>query len=410
LILLPDYSVFLFLLSFRHSYVVTKFAKAVAWVCVVLLNFFFVYFSMLRGLQRGLDWQRLFCVACVIQLIAEVLFYETSECAIVNYFIPDLARTEVQGVTYAIHQAIQSMFSSVADAKVPIFDAPRYLFLSTRLAERFPDLLESVIVRSYHSYSPGELSQKWRISHGTTFVSSDNRIGSRARRMTFTGVLVGMLQYLGSVSISTQRFFIHGLQPVIMAGVAAVIGLILSDPWYVLIFVPFLAYGSYLLWDHWRSHDDDDNDGSREDAIMPLPDTTHTKAKAAPISTSSPSSSSNIRPSPPLSAPLHLPPSLHESDDSSSLAPASSRGGGENAASVSYDSPSSEDFTAHFKHSHSYDDDNDSNSCSDGCRDSSESLRRGTSNQKKQFSVSSDEIEVDLKVLFDIESLEVEED
>jgi hypothetical protein len=154
--------------SFRHSYVVTKFAKGMTWVCVLLLNFFFVYFSMLRGLQRGLDWQRLYCVACVIQMIAEVLFYETSECAIVNFFIPDLARTEVQGVTYAIHQAIQSMFSSMAETKIPILDAPRYLFLSTRLAERFPDLLESVIVRSYHSYSPGELGGKWKISYGST--------------------------------------------------------------------------------------------------------------------------------------------------------------------------------------------------------------------------------------------------
>jgi hypothetical protein len=276
--------------------VVTKFAKAVAWVCVLLLNFFFVYFSILRGLQRGLDWQRLYCVACVIQLVAEVLFYETSECAIVNFFIPDLARTEVQGVTYAIHQAIQSMFSSMAETKIPILDAPRYLFLSTRLAERFPDLLESVIVRSYHSYSPGELGRKWKISHGSTFVSSERgevRVGSRVRRMTFTGVLVGLLQYLGSVSISVQRFFIHALQPVIMAGVAAMISVILSDPWYVLIFVPVLLYGAYRLWDHWHSNEDDD-DGSREDAVAPLPPEINSLDSKSDVATkSSPSEDCN---------------------------------------------------------------------------------------------------------------------
>ena len=252
----------------------TKFAKGLAWVCVLLLNFFFVYFSMLRGLQRGLEWQRLYCVACVIQLLAEVLFYETSECAVVNYFIPDLARSEVQGVTFAIHRAIQSMCLSVSEVKVPILDAPRYLFVSTRLAERFPDLLESVIVRSYHSYSPGELSRKWKISHGSTFVGSEggggSGVGSRVRRVTFTGVLVGCLQYLGSVSISAQRFLIRVLQPAVMTGVASVIGLIHQDPWYVLIFAPLLVYGLYRLWEHWHS-DDDDDDGSREEAIVPVP-------------------------------------------------------------------------------------------------------------------------------------------
>lgn len=210
-------------------------------------------------------------MACVIQMIAEVLFYETSECAIVNYFIPDLARTEVQGVTYAIHQAIQSMFSSMSETNVPILDAPRYLFLSTRLAERFPDLLESVIVRSYHSHLPGELSQKWKISHGTTFVSPERgeiRVRSYARRMTFTGLLVALLQYLGSVSISVQRFFIHAIQPVIMAGVAAMIGLILSNPWYVLIFVPVLVYCLYHLWDRAHANEADGSD----DGIAPMPD------------------------------------------------------------------------------------------------------------------------------------------
>jgi hypothetical protein len=251
---------------------VSKFIKALAWVCVLLLNLFFVYFSMARGLQRGLDWQRLYCVACVIQLTVEVLFYETSECAMVNFFIPNLARSEVQGVTFAIHQAIQSMCLSVSEASVPLLDAPRYLFLSTRLAERFPDLVESVIVRSYHSYSPGELSRKWKISHVSSsyFGTGDVRVGSRVRRMTFTGLLVGCLQYLGSMSISIQRFFIHALQPVMMAGVAATIALIAHDPLYLLIFTPLVGYALYRLWEHWHSEGDDD-DESREDAVVPLP-------------------------------------------------------------------------------------------------------------------------------------------
>ena len=363
-------------------------AKAFAWMGVFLLNFFFVYFSMMRGLQRGLDWQRLYCVACVLQLIAEVLFYETSECAIVNYFIPDLARTEVQGVTYAIHQSIQSMFSSM-EAKVPILDAPRYLFVSTRLAERFPDLLESVIVRSYHSYSPGELSRKWKISHGSTFVGSEGgeiRVGAGVRRMTFTGLLVGVLQSLGSVSISVQRFFIHSLQPVVMVGVASLIGLMVRDPWYLLIIAPVLMYGSYLLWDHWRSNDDDNvGSGSRSDAIMPLPETT----KSAP----SPITSSSLPPRPNLAS---VPLSESEEDPPICAVRLPS-----NAASNSQSIESDDFSSVDFKHSFDYDDSNSDHSYSI-------SPSADVNPKIKQFDFSSEDFEVN--DFLDLESLEVEED
>lgn len=47
--------------------VVTRMTKIFAWIVVILLNFFFVYFSILRGLQRGGDWQRLYLMACIFR-------------------------------------------------------------------------------------------------------------------------------------------------------------------------------------------------------------------------------------------------------------------------------------------------------------------------------------------------------
>lgn len=43
--------------DFRRSMIVTKYFKVIAWICVIFLNLFFIYFTMLRGLQRGYDWQ-----------------------------------------------------------------------------------------------------------------------------------------------------------------------------------------------------------------------------------------------------------------------------------------------------------------------------------------------------------------
>jgi hypothetical protein len=276
--------------------VVSNAAKGLAWVCVALLNLFFVYFSVIRGLQRGLDWQRLYAIACAIQFIAEVLLYETSECAMVNYFIPDLVTAEVQAVTFAIHQAIQSVCQSTAEENMPILDAPRYLFLSVKIAERFPELLESVIVRSYHSYSPGELSRKWKVSHGVS-VGSTRDSGSRVRRVTFTGLLVAALQSLGSTSMSVQRFFIHAIQPAMMAGVVATVGALLTHPLYFLIALPAVAYGLYSLWDHWSSSAKETEDEDGEAAVVPLPITDPRR-----IQTSS-STVSQLSDNPPPSAP-----------------------------------------------------------------------------------------------------------
>ena len=58
--------------------VVSRLAKAVAWVIVTLMNLFFVYFSLLRGLERGVQWQRIFAGACLLQIFVEIFVYEVA--------------------------------------------------------------------------------------------------------------------------------------------------------------------------------------------------------------------------------------------------------------------------------------------------------------------------------------------
>jgi hypothetical protein len=62
----------MFVFSFRHAQVISKTLKSLAWVVVFVLNAFFVYFSLLRGLQRGRSWQVGYALACVLQFAVEV--------------------------------------------------------------------------------------------------------------------------------------------------------------------------------------------------------------------------------------------------------------------------------------------------------------------------------------------------
>lgn len=203
--------------DFRHSMVVSKAIKAIAWCVVFLLNIFFIYFSLLRAIQRGSDWQRMYLLAVVIQFSVEVFFYETTECALINFFIPNLVRNEVRSVAFTVHQVIQNLSVS---STPPILNVPSYFFVSNHLATQFPDLLESCIVRSYHTNLPGELSSKWNSSKYQlryVFQPFNSSQSTRVRYFPLTTLIIKFLQQIGSLSNQFQRVIIHLIQPLLLS-------------------------------------------------------------------------------------------------------------------------------------------------------------------------------------------------
>lgn len=206
--------------DFRESKYVTLTAKRCGWAVIVLLNVIFIYFSLLRALQRGQKWQTMYLTACIFQLVAEILFYETSECVLLHYIIPALAQNEVRSVRYVVLTAIQNIWSAAPPDNL-ILDAPKYLYVSTSLANKFRDLLESVIIQSYHSYSPGELAKKWRGPGYLLLTSPEPSLWSSARssarRVTLSALTISFMQTVGAMSPTIQRVMIHTLQPLVLA-------------------------------------------------------------------------------------------------------------------------------------------------------------------------------------------------
>jgi hypothetical protein len=136
--------------DFRHAMVVSRLFKALTWVVVLLVNLAMILFTMLRGLQRGDHWQRVYLFACLLQFFVEIFFYETTECLLMNFFIPDLVRTEVLAVGFSIRQILQRVCSlssapsltlpstigstyqqQLALSQATALDVPNYLFVST---------------------------------------------------------------------------------------------------------------------------------------------------------------------------------------------------------------------------------------------------------------------------------------
>jgi hypothetical protein len=194
--------------------------KYIAWVIVIILNLFFVYFSIIRALQRGGNWQRGYAYACVFQFIVEIVLYETTECIWVHFLIPNLVTQEIQTVHFALRQSIDAICNKGIRNPQFFLDAPNYLFVSTSISKHFPNLIESVIIQSYHYHLPGELAKKWMVRQPHEVL---RQIQGRRRltlkglfNFTLTSIMIHFLTTLGASSATLQRMIVHSLQPLLL--------------------------------------------------------------------------------------------------------------------------------------------------------------------------------------------------
>jgi hypothetical protein len=234
--------------DFEHKSVVSLTSKMFAWCGIVLMNLFFVYYTVLHGYQKGVGWQRSYLAGCVMQIIVEILLNETMECTWVNFFVPNLVASEVIAVSSLLHAAVGRLCSKNSRESRFFMDVPDYLFVSTNVAKQFPQLVESMIVRTYQTHIPGELSKKWHLGAVSSLPSAHNR-----RRVSAVGSLLLVLQVLGASPFVFQRIIIRVIQPWLLAGITLVIFKIAKSPLFLsLASLVVLAVGVYAGYSYFR--------------------------------------------------------------------------------------------------------------------------------------------------------------
>jgi hypothetical protein len=97
---------------------------------------------------------------------------------------------------------------------------PLLCLLRSNVANHFPNLLASIIVRSYHTPLPGELSQKWKNEQSSTLItrllSRYDRTCQRNLRLFLSLLVIDFLHSLGSIDPGLQKFILHNLQPLVL--------------------------------------------------------------------------------------------------------------------------------------------------------------------------------------------------
>jgi hypothetical protein len=248
--------------DFKHSIVVTKTAKRLAWIAVIFINIYFVYFSVLRGITRSVDWQIDFLLACIFQLIVEIFVYETGECLWIHFTIPKLVSADVAATMSTVKHAIDLAFQS---GKTPVaLDSPKYFFVSRKLATAFPDLFESSVVLAFQSYFPPsdldttmtadpeeDRSSSSSSSRRGLFRGNEVRVwrvkkrsplATFVHRFNVSVLVLAILQHLGTVPIRIQQVIIHTLQPILFSLIIILGIFFLKYPVFVLLPAGFIVY------------------------------------------------------------------------------------------------------------------------------------------------------------------------
>lgn len=222
--------------EYESSPTVTLLQSYLATAFLLGVNAFIVYYLILKGYQKGLHWQMQFLWSCIAQISVEIFVFETIECIWLNYSVPAFVNNEVTAAVAILRELIQRLVvtsqltaksakrrQAVVDAY--FLNAPSHLFVSTKLAAYFPNLLESMIVNSFVHHLPGKMCLTWphyrsydayQSCDGTERLQRGVARGT-ALAVAFTALLV---QGVLTVPFGYQKVFIRVVQPMVFSGMA----------------------------------------------------------------------------------------------------------------------------------------------------------------------------------------------
>merc|ERR1711939_499507 len=232
--------------DFRQSMVVTSTAKHITWLLIFLINLFFVYFTLLRAMQRDNSWQRGFLMACVLQFVIEVFFYETVECLWINFSIPRLVCEEVESVIAAFNRTVDFAFSR--KITLPVLDAPKYFFVSHRIAKAHPQLFDSKFILAYHTMWPGIMCTKWKEGASAT-TKKPSLLVLIFKRFSISLSVGLLMKYVGALPMHLQKLIFHLALPIIFTALLLLGTVLVESPYYALAFLVLVAYEAmgYLM-------------------------------------------------------------------------------------------------------------------------------------------------------------------
>lgn len=274
---------------------VSIYVKASIILLLVCLNVLFFCFTLLRGISRGLAWQRSYILTWLLQTVLDICVFETMQVAWFHYFIPSLVKKDVCEAKSAFEGVLARAIGHIDGQFSPCFDgteeqselnAPDFLFVSCQVARKFPLLAESFIVQQYHSPLPAKAGLPWlelaRVGNEQSkCLDSKERPAVDLSLVTRQHGLIGSLQsgtysavcfvkqiYLRACYIAKSAFMhlviilpleiqslvIRIIEPVVLSCVLFFFLLVSSRPVFLaLTIILLIALAASIIWEHFST-------------------------------------------------------------------------------------------------------------------------------------------------------------
>jgi hypothetical protein len=154
---------------------------------------------MNRGMGRSKNWQQNYLITCLVQLVVEVVLYQTVECLWIHLAVPRLIVAEVDAAMVTIHQCINAAFKN--EKREIILNTPAHFFASRDVAEFFPNLFEASVVLAFQSFHPPSrldlLAQERDVN-----CCSDGFVSALLFRWKASAAVVALMKYSGMSVVS----------------------------------------------------------------------------------------------------------------------------------------------------------------------------------------------------------------
>jgi hypothetical protein len=221
--------------EFEQSRLVLPAQKVGATVLLIGLNAFFIYYILLTGFRKGVTWQYEYLLSCLAQMAVDLLLFETVECAWLNFSVPRFVNDEVATAAEALKHLVQTVAGAEAHTDLEIgtstpveafLNAPAELFVSVKVAQMFPNQLESLIVCGYQSQLPGKISTTWPHCKEVPSLSVATTGGETSLTGTLRGAARGLMLGL-MIFIATpfvyQRIALRLIQPLFFTAIGVLL-------------------------------------------------------------------------------------------------------------------------------------------------------------------------------------------
>jgi len=204
--------------------------KVCAIVILVAFNVILLWYVVHHNMRRERSYQLGFLFLFLIQVLIEMLYYEAVICSLMYYFIPLTISNEVRKALLVLQRLVTQTFLERTD--VVVFNAAKWFFVSSKLAEKVPHLLASQVVLTYHS-----------IYRSTDKSMSSNR-QSHLHNFTISSHIIALMQLIGTVPLIYQKKLFYLLLLCGAFVIYAVALLIQWSSWWILLVAVIVLFES----------------------------------------------------------------------------------------------------------------------------------------------------------------------